>query len=341
MEKYLTILNGIENDIDAANDDVDDLGVIHETLLSTADGTRSEAIARQRDQKTTQINNHIVRLRGELNAVEQMNRNTSLTPSEEATRRTRHAVLARKLMGVLDKYRQLERESQKMYRQRMEKHIRIVMPDATDDEVSKAVKDETARSVFAMDVMSSYQSKVARRMLRDVENRDRDIQEIGNTIELLNNMFVDMEGVVAEQQDVLDNIEQAVESTHENMVTANQEIKRATWYRIKTRKNITDLPEACEACKAALLALVRNESTITVPLALHQRLGGRTGSLWRRIRNEFDVQVDAVRVDKAPAYRIDEANDSDESTVYRDTSSNLSGLSADWVLRGETSKLAL
>ncbi|KAJ2290134.1 hypothetical protein IW141_003448 [Coemansia sp. RSA 355] len=236
MEKYLTILNGIENDIDAANDDVDDLGVIHETLLSTADGTRSEAIARQRDQKTTQINNHIVRLRGELNAVEQMNRNTSLTPSEEATRRTRHAVLARKLMGLLDKYRQLERESQKMYRRRMEKHIRIVMPDATDDEVNQAVNDENARSVFAMDVMSSYQSKVARRMLRDVENRDRDIQEIGNTIELLNNMFVDMEEVVAEQQDVLDNIEQAVESTHENMVSANQEIKRATWYRIKTRK---------------------------------------------------------------------------------------------------------
>ncbi|KAJ2405138.1 hypothetical protein J3F80_004395 [Coemansia sp. RSA 2526] len=229
MEKYLTILNGIENDIDAANDDVDDLGVIHETLLSTADGTRSEAIARQRDQKTTQINNHIVRLRGELNAVEQMNRNTSLTPSEEATRRTRHAVLARKLMGLLDKYRQLERESQKMYRRRMEKHIRIgklvtlVMPDATDDEVNQAVNDENARSVFAMDVMSSYQSKVARRMLRDVENRDRDIQEIGNTIELLNNMFVDMEEVVAEQQDVLDNIEQAVESTHENMPWKEQQ----------------------------------------------------------------------------------------------------------------------
>ncbi|KAJ1746864.1 hypothetical protein LPJ79_005637 [Coemansia sp. RSA 1821] len=181
-EKYFTILNGIEEDIDAANDDVDDLGVIHETLLSTADGTRSEAIARQRDQKTAQINNHIVRLRGELNAVEQMNRNTVQNPSEEATRRSRHAVLARKLMDVLDKYRRLERESQKQYRQRMEKHIRIVMPDATDDEVREAVGNEAARSVFAMDVMSSYRSKVARRMLRDVENRDKDIHEIESTI---------------------------------------------------------------------------------------------------------------------------------------------------------------
>ncbi|KAJ2821968.1 hypothetical protein IWW50_004419, partial [Coemansia erecta] len=102
---------------------------------------------------------------------------------------------------------------------------------------------------------------------------------------------------------------------------------------------ITGLPEDCDACKAALLALVRDESTVTVPLALHHRVGGRTGMLWRRIRNEFDVQVDAVRVDKAPARRIDEANDSDESMVYRDTSSGMAGLSADWVLRGEKSKL--
>ncbi|KAJ2305842.1 hypothetical protein IWW54_004950 [Coemansia sp. RSA 2705] len=110
------------------------------------------------------------------------------------------------------------------------------MPEATDDEVHEAVNNEAARSVFAMDVMSSYRSKVARRMLRDVENRDRDIQEINGTIELLNHMFIDMEGVVAEQQDVLDNIEQAVESTHENMTSAHQEIQKATWYRIKARK---------------------------------------------------------------------------------------------------------
>ncbi|KAJ2358466.1 hypothetical protein H4S02_011108, partial [Coemansia sp. RSA 2611] len=57
------------------------------------------------------------------------------------------------------------------------------MPEATDDEVHEAVNNEAARSVFAMDVMSSYRSKVARRMLRDVENRDRDIQEINGTIE--------------------------------------------------------------------------------------------------------------------------------------------------------------
>ncbi|KAJ2078894.1 hypothetical protein H4R24_004153 [Coemansia sp. RSA 988] len=106
---------------------------------------------------------------------------------------------------------------------------------------------------------------------------------------------------------------------------------------------ITGLPENCDACKAALLAMVRDETTITVPLALHQRLGGRNGPLWRRLRNAFDVQVDTARIDKAPTHKAEESNDpTDDSTtiVYRDPAAGLSGLSAEWILRGEESKLA-
>ncbi|KAJ2804050.1 hypothetical protein H4R20_002657, partial [Coemansia guatemalensis] len=107
---------------------------------------------------------------------------------------------------------------------------------------------------------------------------------------------------------------------------------------------ITGLPENCDACKAALQALVRDETTIPVPLALHQRLGGRNGPLWRRVRNAFDVQVDTARVDKAPTQKADESNDAmddDSATVvYRDPAAGLSGLTAEWVLRGEEQKLA-
>ncbi|KAI9502641.1 hypothetical protein BX070DRAFT_192766 [Coemansia spiralis] len=106
---------------------------------------------------------------------------------------------------------------------------------------------------------------------------------------------------------------------------------------------ITGLPENCESCKSALLALVRDETRMAVPLALHQRLGGRGGSLWRRVRSEFDVQVDAAHVDKIPARRIDEKGDMDNATediVYRDAESSLSELKAEWILRGEKAKLS-
>lgn len=113
-----------------------------------------------------------------------MNESSDLSPSDKATRKSKHSVLVRRLMGVLDKYRSIERESQKRYRQRMERHIRLVKPDATDKEVAEAVGNEATRSIFAMEVMSSHRSKMARRVLRDVENRDKDIRNIGATIEV-------------------------------------------------------------------------------------------------------------------------------------------------------------
>ncbi|KAJ1942750.1 hypothetical protein GGF37_002972 [Kickxella alabastrina] len=260
MEKYFSTLNGIERDINSVSSNVDELGVLHGRLLSTADGDKSEAIAELRDQKTLQINNQIKKLKSELNAVDQMNQNTQLSPGQEATRRSRHTVLARKLMTVLDKYRTLERESQKRYRTRMEKHIRLVRPDATDEEVAEAASNEVSRSVFAMDVMTSYRSKVAKRMLRDVENRDKDIREISSTIELLNRMFVDMEELVAQQQDVLNNIEQAVDNTDEYVTQGATEVKRATRLSMKIRKK--------KWCLLFLLVLVVTAIALGVAIPL-------------------------------------------------------------------------
>ncbi|KAJ2491218.1 hypothetical protein IWW37_002470 [Coemansia sp. RSA 2050] len=99
---------------------------------------------------------------------------------------------------------------------------------------------------------------------------------------------------------------------------------------------ISGLPENCEAASAALLALVREEAKVPVTLSQHQRMGGRTSALWRRMRSEFGVQVDAGRVDRAPpkpAFNEDSVGD----VVFVDVA--LDGLSAEWVLRGEASKL--
>ncbi|KAJ2776102.1 hypothetical protein H4R18_005849 [Coemansia javaensis] len=106
---------------------------------------------------------------------------------------------------------------------------------------------------------------------------------------------------------------------------------------------VTGLPDDCAAAAAALRALVRDEATVTVPLALHRRLGGRGGSLWRRLRSELDVHADAARVDPAPPAAASEDHRPAEDApdvVFRDPAAALAGLTADWVLRGEKPKLA-
>ncbi|KAJ2334827.1 hypothetical protein GGI00_001671, partial [Coemansia sp. RSA 2681] len=107
---------------------------------------------------------------------------------------------------------------------------------------------------------------------------------------------------------------------------------------------ITGLPENCEAASSALLALVRDESRVSVTLAQHQRLGGRTSALWRRVRADYGVQVDAAHVDRAPpqapksAIVVDQET-ADDVVYVADNSSMLDGLKAEWILRGEASKL--
>ncbi|KAJ2642170.1 hypothetical protein GGF44_001794, partial [Coemansia sp. RSA 1694] len=109
---------------------------------------------------------------------------------------------------------------------------------------------------------------------------------------------------------------------------------------------ITGLPENCEAASSALLALVRDESRVSVTLAQHQRLGGRTSALWRRVRADYGVQVDAAHVDRAPppqapksAIVVVDQDTADDVVYVADNSSMLDGLKAEWILRGEASKL--
>ncbi|OMH83584.1 Vigilin, partial [Zancudomyces culisetae] len=64
---------------------------------------------------------------------------------------------------------------------------------------------------------------------------------------------------------------------------------------------ISGLPDACAAASAALLALVRQESVVEVPLALHRRLVAARDHtrLWDDVAAKFaGVSVDSPRVDK-------------------------------------------
>ncbi|KAJ2003429.1 hypothetical protein H4R26_003077 [Coemansia thaxteri] len=103
---------------------------------------------------------------------------------------------------------------------------------------------------------------------------------------------------------------------------------------------VTGLPDACAAARDALLALVRDEARVTVPLAFHRRLGGRSSAMWRRLRADHSVQVDAARVDRHPQPAPPtESEEPAGDLIFADADAGLDGLSAEWVLRGDAAGL--
>ncbi|KAJ1913475.1 hypothetical protein H4219_005200 [Mycoemilia scoparia] len=75
-----------------------------------------------------------------------------------------------------------------------------------------------------------------------------------------------------------------------------------------TSVTITGFPENCESAKNAMLVLVKDQKAVTVPFDVHRRIGGRSSILWKKIRTECDVTVDAPQkpdsVNKTPVLWI-------------------------------------
>jgi syntaxin 1B/2/3 len=79
-------------------------------------------------------------------------------------RKTQHAALKKKFIETIQRYQDIERTYQQKYRQRVERQIRIVQPNATPDEIERVLDSDEAPQVFAQSVkeilVSSRQNKI-------------------------------------------------------------------------------------------------------------------------------------------------------------------------------------
>ncbi|OMH79474.1 Syntaxin-like protein psy1 [Zancudomyces culisetae] len=236
MEIFYTKVGEIEDMINKVNILVSQVQDFQEKNLTSIDIEKGKVIRAEVEQKVGETNREIQNVRKRLMEMENLNNQIKVDSGDEAVRRGRHAALVKKFTEAIEKYRSIERESQMKYRLRMERQIRIVNPNATEEEIRNALDSDNARAIFAQSVVSSERTKKAKNVLKEVEERNQDIKKIEKTIIELNQLFVEMQSMVNRQQAMLDNIEKAVESTQQYTVRANEEIDTAIEIRKSSRK---------------------------------------------------------------------------------------------------------
>jgi t-SNARE complex subunit (syntaxin) len=70
-------------------------------------------------------------------------------------RKTQHAALKKKFIETIQRYQDIERTYQQKYRQRVERQIKIVQPNATPDEIERVLDSDEPPQIFAQSVSSS------------------------------------------------------------------------------------------------------------------------------------------------------------------------------------------
>ncbi|KAI8919358.1 t-SNARE [Powellomyces hirtus] len=205
---------------------------LHQRALLATSPDEQAQLTRDVDRKQDETSDLIQNLRASVKKLNAETKNAS--KADAAIRQQQQAGLARNLMEVAQQYQEVQMKSKQKYRQRMEREIRIARPDATTDEIERALDSNTG-SVFSQQLLSSRTGS-QRAALAEVQNRHEEITRIEQSINELFNLFQEMQAMLEQQQETIDAIETHVDNTHVYVEDGNKEMTQAIVHRKASRK---------------------------------------------------------------------------------------------------------
>ncbi|CAM0136908.1 unnamed protein product [Umbelopsis sp. WA50703] len=226
-EDFFNEVEGIKDLIRKINDQIGKIEELHSLSLVNINESQAEENSHQLDrmiQRTMKMNNQA---KDRIKAIELSNARMSPTSGELPMRKTQHAALKKRFLETIQRYQDIERTFEKKYRQRVERQIRIVKPDASPEEIDDVLDSDEPPQIFAQSLMQQQRSGQARAVLSEVQNRHLDIKKIEKTILELHELFIQMNMLVEQQGEVLKEIDMHAEDTVIQLDEGNKQVDKA------------------------------------------------------------------------------------------------------------------
>jgi len=233
---FLTQVSNIQANITNLSQNVTRIASLHnQTLQSYDSGSASSAqLTSQLESlvaETSILNNHI---KDDIKFLER----DSKFPGDPQGMPKKQQVdkLKKSFDQELKNYQLMEGQYRGQYRAEMERQYRIARPDATPDEIERAVESGETQ-VFSQAILASARSSAAQSTLGAVQARHAEIQRIERTLVELVGLFEEMAREVEASEPVVAKVEQSVEQTHEELVRGNEQLVVAKKHAWNTRRN--------------------------------------------------------------------------------------------------------
>lgn len=149
-----------------------------------------------------------------------------------------HQGMTRRFMEAMQTFELVQEKHRDTVRRAMEAHVRKMNPDASEDEISEAVRNGQANLLAdqsqALSQLPPEEQQRLKNGLEDLASRNNDIKKLEESIIQLHQLFMDMQALVDAQGELLNNIEYNVEETkgataaaHDELVIAREHQKSA------------------------------------------------------------------------------------------------------------------
>lgn len=134
----------------------------------------------------------------------------------------------------MNDYRELQVLYKNKFKQKLQRQLKIVKPDATADDVEKILEGQNI-NVFAQQFIGGQQAE-AKRALEDIQEKHQEILKIERGILELHQLFVDMSILIETQGDMINLIEKHVYDAAAYTGQGVEELKKAVKHQKKSRK---------------------------------------------------------------------------------------------------------
>lgn len=190
---------------------------------------------------------------------------TKENPSSVAAARIRvstHQVITQSFMNTMQKFEDAQDRHQEAVKLAMERQLRIMNPDATEEDIENALKrgetdDVIDDSPLLCDLPPEEQKRL-RAELDILASRNKGIRELERNIVDLHQMFIDMQLLVEQQGDLLNTIEYNVQDTKGRAEAGMHELVRAYDFQKRAKRK--------KWCVAILIIAI--VAAIAVPLLI-------------------------------------------------------------------------
>ncbi|KAI8923115.1 t-SNARE [Entophlyctis helioformis] len=231
---FYSEVDEINASIDAVNRNIATIERLHNRALVGVRQDEAARINRDLDAVQTETSDMISDARQRLQRLS--NETKTMRGPEVNARKAQQSTLAKKLMDVAQTYQNVQVSYKQKYRQRMEREIRIARPDASREDVERAL-DSHSGPVFAQEMLSSRIGE-QRRALQEVQGRHEELRKMEQSIEELAQLFLDMKTLLDTQQEMIDTIDTHVENAQVYVEQGSTELTQAIKYREASRKRL-------------------------------------------------------------------------------------------------------
>ncbi|PVU90051.1 hypothetical protein BB561_005045 [Smittium simulii] len=236
LEPFYQNASEVEDRIEKMRALVNKVSGMHEENLVAVNATREKEVDKNINILNMEIRSEMSKIKLRIKEIGVMANESSNNTGDVAVKRGRHMALLKKFREEIEYTRNRESDSKQKYRSRIAKQIRIVDPMATEEQIDQAIESGAAQSIFQLSSMNYEGQARAKQTLEQVEMRNEELKKIEKNILDLNEMFIEVQDMTIKQQEGINNIENAVQSTADYTVVANENIDSAVVYRRSSRK---------------------------------------------------------------------------------------------------------